>query len=128
MVVHLMSGKRTKKMIPSPGRASNRIYMQQGQISKVVELREEAENARQIEVVRHLRKIMEGGDEKANVQALPGELHCGDRVKLHGLVSKAGQRLNGKLGTISRYDSQRDRVGVEVDGVGLRVVKADNLA
>ena len=102
--------------------------MQQGQISKVVELRQEADNVRQIEVVRRLRKIMEGGDEKANVQALPGELHCGDRVKLHGLVSKACQRLNGKLGTISRYDSQRDRVGVEVDGVGLRVVKADNLA
>ena len=78
--------------------------------------------------VRRLRKIMEGGDEKANVQTLPGELHCGDRVKLHGFVSKAGQRLNGKLGTISRYDSQRDRVGVEVDCVSLRVVKADNLA
>ena len=43
MVVHLMSGKRNKKMIPTPGKMSNRIYMQQGQISMIVALHEEAD-------------------------------------------------------------------------------------
>jgi hypothetical protein len=46
---------------------------------------------------------------------------------LHGLASVAGSRLNGRFGTISRYDGQQQRFGVEVDGVGLRAIKVGNL-
>ena len=50
------------------------------------------------------------------------------QVKIHGLVTPLGRQLNGCLGTIVRvYESEEERVTVNVDNVGLRSIKPDNL-
>ena len=52
----------------------------------------------------------------------------GVQVKIHGLVTPLGRQLNGCLGTIGRFcDSEEERVTVNVDNVGLRSIKPENL-
>jgi hypothetical protein len=46
---------------------------------------------------------------------------------MHGLTSALGTQLNGCFGTIIKYDSQKQRLGVDVDGVGSKAIRAENL-
>jgi len=47
----------------------------------------------------------------------PQVLRCGDRVRLCGLKSEAGQALNGRLGVITKPDHLSGRFGVKVCGL-----------
>jgi hypothetical protein len=51
-----------------------------------------------------------------------------NRVILHGLKSKAGEPLNGHLGTVVSHDKKANRFVVGVDGVGKRAFELKNLA
>lgn len=53
----------------------------------------------------------------------------GSNVKIHGLQSEEGQKLNGVEGTIDHYSKERERYAIRVPGCGsdLKMIKEDNL-
>ena len=52
----------------------------------------------------------------------------GDQVRLYGLSSDKGRRLNGRTGTIVKYVAATDRYGIRIDRVeALKYIKAENL-
>jgi hypothetical protein len=74
------------------------------------------------------RKAAQGGrsDSPAYVSTLGiGELRKGAVVELQGL--QASCELNGRRGVIRRYLSQKDRWEVEIEGVGIKRARFDNL-
>jgi len=57
----------------------------------------------------------------------PHVLSLGARVQVHSLVSAVGVQLNGSFGTIVKYDTLAERVGVQIDGIGLKSIRKANL-
>ena len=56
------------------------------------------------------------------------EPRAGDRVRLRGLSSDEGRRLNGQMGTIVKYIAPTDRYGISIDcAESLKYIKAENL-
>ncbi len=56
------------------------------------------------------------------------EPRTGDQVRLYGLSSDEGRRLNGRTGTIVKYVAATDRYGIRIDRVeALKYIKAENL-
>ncbi len=56
------------------------------------------------------------------------EPRAGDRVRLRGLSSDEGRRLNGQMGTIVKYIEPTDRYGISIDcAESLKYIKAENL-
>lgn len=52
----------------------------------------------------------------------------GDAVWIRGLSSPVGRALNGLSGEITLFDIRKDRYGVEIPGVGQKLLKAANLS
>jgi hypothetical protein len=74
------------------------------------------------------RKAAQGSrsDSPAYVSTLGiGELRKGAVVELQGL--QASCELNGRRGVIRRYLSQKDRWEVEIEGIGIKRARFDNL-
>ena len=63
-------------------------------------------------------------------QIQPGQrrpFYSGDEVCIHGLVSSLGQHLNGHKGVIASHAASSGRVGVVIDGCGLKYIRPANL-
>jgi len=56
------------------------------------------------------------------------KLKVGDVVWIRGLSSPGGQALNGLSGKVALFDMRKDRYGVEIPGVGRKLLKAANLS
>ena len=52
----------------------------------------------------------------------------GSKVKIAGLQSKEGQKLNGQEGLVDHYSRVRDRYGISLPGVSdMKMIKEENL-
>merc|ERR1719456_1941944 len=54
-------------------------------------------------------------------------LRPGQRVRVHGLQSAAGSRMNGALGSLMRYDAASARWDVRLDDWEKKAIKTVNL-
>lgn len=73
--------------------------------------------------------LLASGETKAlKPEYLQCELSCGSAVRVTGLTSEAGQKLNGELGTVLRYDPEKGRYEVRFKaGDGARALRPENL-
>ena len=79
-----------------------------------------------------LRQDVKGAD--AEIRRLhqiePGQsrpFYPGDAVRIHGLVSKLGRRLNRRDGVAVSYVQTSGRYGVAIDGFGIKYLRSTNL-
>ena len=63
-------------------------------------------------------------------QIEPGQsrpIYPGDEVRIHGLVSSLGQRLNQRAGVAVTHMLSSGRCGVAIDDIGIKYIRFDNL-
>ena len=117
------------------------LYFQRGDIEKAKELFEDAREKGDSEAADLLQdrcflsyRRQPRSEAKCAASDLAGSktdiqnsIKVGDCVRVGGLSSEAGQRLNGLNGTVRSVDRTSGRFGVEVFGIGPKALKAANL-
>jgi len=108
------------------------IYMKQGNFSQARSLLEEAFRLGNPDAADLLETI--AAEEQQNsisrAQTLSEEgrrLAFGSFVHIRGLASLEGQKLNGSMGIIIKYDAQTGRFSIVVPSKGVKAIKPDNL-
>lgn len=98
----------------------------QGDASAAVELRKQCQDSWNSEYERLFANGLEDAkDDQEESDWAAGWF--GSRVIVDGLKSSVGQQLNGRFGTVVSYDSTRNRFGVDIDDIGLKSLKLENV-
>ena len=100
-------------------------YCKLGRFREAVEMYEEAVAFRHPSARHLLDQMYDPGHIKKLMQTL--SISAGQRVKIHGLRSQVGQSLNNLEGAVCCIHPDTGRIGVTINGLGKRAIKADNL-
>lgn len=116
-----------------------KLYMLRGEIGKAHGLFEDARQKGDAEAAdilqdncfrnrpKQTRSDLKGATSGIAKTVVQNGIQLGNHVRIGGLTSEAGQRLNGLSGIVRSFDRTSSRFGVEVLGIGSKALKEVNL-